>query len=223
MVLSGRRWHLGTGVNYSLNVLCCTILTHLYSLWVHPVAPAVRAANWLFTLEGGCTCGQVWITHWMNFVVSFWLTCSLTGSTLWLLPLGPPWGQRCCYPSCGLCCITLPYLQSLCKSPCGPISTKQRVVERSSWAEGGLQPSSWYSSVMSETIRNVHQEEPLLWQFLLLTKYKTCTGLPLNIMAGYEEDELHCYRSISSRFCLNATYRLNVGLHWLDDDTWGSS
>ena len=112
--------------------------------------------------------------------------------------------------------LSLPYLQSLCKSPCGPLSTKQSVVERSSWAEGGLQPSSWYSSVMSETIRNVHQEELLLWQFLLLTKYKICTGLPRNIMAGYEEDELHCYRSISSRFCLNATYRLNIGLHWLN-------
>ena len=27
---------------------------------------------------------------------------------------------------------------------------------------------------------------------LLLTKYKICAGLPRNIMAGYEEDELHC-------------------------------
>ena len=55
--------------------------------------------------------------------------------------------------------LSLPYLQSLCKSPCVPLSTKQSVGERSSWAEGGLQPSSWFSSVMSETIRNVHQEE----------------------------------------------------------------
>ena len=46
-----------------------------------------------------------------------------------------------------------------------------------------------------------------LWQFLLLTKFKICTVLPRNIMAVYEEDELHCYRSITSKFCLTATYR----------------
>ena len=34
--------------------------------------------------------------------------------------------------------LSLPYLQSLCKSPCVPLSTKQSVVERSPWAEGGL-------------------------------------------------------------------------------------
>ena len=44
-------------------------------------------------------------------------------------------------------------------------------------------------------------------QSLLLTKFKICTVLPRNIMAVYEEDELHCYRSITSKFCLNATYR----------------
>ena len=46
-----------------------------------------------------------------------------------------------------------------------------------------------------------------LRQFLLLTKFKICTVLPSNIMAFYEEDELHCYRSITSKFCLTATYR----------------
>ena len=46
-----------------------------------------------------------------------------------------------------------------------------------------------------------------LWQFLLLTKFKICTVLPRNIMAVYEEDELHCYRSTTSKCCLNATYR----------------
>ena len=46
-----------------------------------------------------------------------------------------------------------------------------------------------------------------LWQFLLLTKFKICTVLPRNIMAVYEEDELHCYWSITSKFCLTATYR----------------
>ena len=45
------------------------------------------------------------------------------------------------------------------------------------------------------------------WQFLLLTKFKICTVLPRNIMAVYEEDNLHCYRSITSKFCLTATYR----------------
>ena len=46
-----------------------------------------------------------------------------------------------------------------------------------------------------------------LRQFLLLTKFKICTVLPRNIMAVYEEDDLHCYRSITSKFCLTATYR----------------
>ena len=46
-----------------------------------------------------------------------------------------------------------------------------------------------------------------LWQFLLKTKFKLCALLPRNIMAFYEEDELHCYRSTKSKFCLNATYR----------------
>ena len=47
----------------------------------------------------------------------------------------------------------------------------------------------------------------VLWQFLLKTKFKLCALLPRTIMAVYEEDELYCYRSTKSKFCLNATYR----------------
>ena len=40
------------------------------------------------------------------------------------------------------------------------LSTQQSVVERSSWAEGGLQLSSWYSSVLClKQSENVHQED----------------------------------------------------------------
>ena len=42
-----------------------------------------------------------------------------------------------------------------------------------------------------------------LWQFLLLTKFKICTVLPRNIMAVYEEDDLHCYRSTSEYLVRN--------------------
>ena len=45
---------------------------------------------------------------------------------------------------------------------------------------------------MSETIRKRSSRITFILSVLLLTKYKICTGLPRNIMAGYEKDELHC-------------------------------
>ena len=58
VIIPRRRWHLGTGVNYSLNVHCCITLTHLQSLLEYPVDYAVRAAaRWLF-MKSGCTCGK---------------------------------------------------------------------------------------------------------------------------------------------------------------------
>ena len=43
-----------------------------------------------------------------------------------------------------------------------------------------------------------------LGQLLILTKFKICTVLPRNIMAGYEEDNLHCHRLITFKFCLTS-------------------
>ena len=76
------------------------------------------------------------------------------------------------------------------------------------WGRRATLLSSWHFSVLClKQSENVHQGKLVLWQFLLLTKYKICSGMPRNIMAGYQEDELYCYRSTTSRFCLNATYR----------------
>ena len=69
-------------------VLCYSTVSHL---WCHFGPP--WGFLWQVVLSGGGgPWGQEWITHWMYFVVSLWLTCSPSGSTMWLLPLGPPTG-----------------------------------------------------------------------------------------------------------------------------------
>jgi len=82
LVTGKRRWLVNA--LYFVTALCLTCGVTL--------GPLEASSSRWFSLEEGGPWGQEWITHWMYFVVSLWLTCSPSGSTLWLLPLGPPTG-----------------------------------------------------------------------------------------------------------------------------------